>query len=55
MLDRKIADSKSSLYYYQSETDKSKLKKANLDGIEEQKMIEIKEHELMIKQLLQQI
>ena len=50
-LDRNIADSKSSLYYYQSERDKSKLKKANLDGIAEQKMIEIKEHELMIKQL----
>jgi hypothetical protein len=50
-LDREIADSKSSLYYYQSEIDKSKLKKAYLDGIAEQKMIEIKEHELMSKQL----
>jgi hypothetical protein len=50
-LDRNIADSKSSLYYYQSEIDKSKLKKAHLDGIAEQKMIDIREHEVMVKQL----
>ena len=52
ILDRKIAESKSSLYYYQSETDKSKQMKAHLDAIADQKTIEIKEHELMIKQLL---
>ena len=50
-LDRDITDSKSRLYYYQSEVDKSKLKIANLDWIAEQKMIEIKERDLMIKQL----
>ena len=33
-LDRNIADSKSSLYYYQSELVKSKLKTAHLDGID---------------------
>ena len=51
ILDGKIADSKSSLYYYQSEIDKSKQMKAHLDGIDEQKMIEIREHDLMVKQL----
>ena len=52
VLDGKIAESKSSLYYYQSEIDKSKQMKAHLDAIEDQKTIEIREHELMDIQLL---
>ena len=45
-----IAESKSSLYYYQSEIDKSKQMKAHLDAIADQKTIEIREHELMDNQ-----
>jgi hypothetical protein len=45
------ADAKSRIYYYQSEEEKSKKMKANLDGIVQQKIIEIKELELMDKQL----
>ena len=52
VLDGKIAESKSSLYYYQSEIDKSKQMKAHLDAIEDKKTIEIREHELMDIQLL---
>ena len=52
IFDSKIAESKSSLYYYQSETGKSKQMKAHMDAIADQKAIEIREHELMIKQLL---
>jgi hypothetical protein len=50
-LERNRADLKSSLYYYQSEIDKSKQMKADLDASADQKLIEIREHELMDNQL----
>ena len=45
ILDGEVADSKSSLYYYQSEIDKSKQMKAHVDAIADQKTIEIREHD----------